>query len=201
MRFQEMVPTVLDPQDDNAWFNVLPTVMADKPLSYYSNLPGGNAQLKLPFPGATGKIWHCPTAKASSADVFLQSGGFGFFSYVMNLDLKLKTTIDNGVQGNSFTYPSMPKLGTVRNPSAVVLMTEVAFSPSQETYTSTPTRNGIFPAARWSYFPKRHNDRGAITFIDGHSAIFKRSYVINPAGGRKEVFNPDIWWNPNRDIP
>lgn len=192
------------PNDDNAWFNVLPTVMADRPLSYYYNLPGGNAQVKLPFPGATGKIWHCPTAKASSGDVFLQSGGFGFFSYVMNLDLKLKTSINNGVQGNSFTYPSMPKLGTVRNPSAVVLMTEVAFSPTLEAYTSTPTRNGIFPAARWSYFPKRHNNRGVITFIDGHSQIFKWDYVFNkvsPPPNRVEVMNGDIWWNPNRDIP
>ena len=191
------------PQDDNAWFNVLPTVMADRPLSYYHNLPGGNAQVKLPFPGATGKIWHCPTAKAASGDVFLQGGGFGFFSYVMNLDLKLRTSIDNGVVGNSFIYPAMPRLGNVRNPSAVVLMSEVAFSPSLEPYTSTPTRNGIFPAARWSYFPKRHNDRGVIAFIDGHSQIFKRDYVFNVAAPtqRKEVMNGDIWWNPNRDIP
>jgi len=190
------------PQDDNAWFNILPTVMADKTLSYYFNLAGA-PQLKLPFPAAAGKIWHCPTAKSSSGDAFLQSGSFGFFSYVMNLDLKLKTSINNGVQGNSYNYPNMPRLGAVRNPSAVVLMTEVAFSPTIEPYTSTPTRNGIFPAARWSYFPKRHNDRGVITFIDGHSQIFKRDYVYNVAAssGRVEVMNGDIWWNPNRDIP
>jgi prepilin-type processing-associated H-X9-DG protein len=157
----------------------------------------------MPFPGGVGKIWQCPSAKASANDAFLQSGNFGFFSYVMNLDLKLKSTIDNGVQGNSFTYPNMPKLGNLRNPSSVVLMTEVAFSPTLESYTSTPTRNGIFPAARWSYFPKRHNDRGVIAFTDGHSQIFKWSYVYNTAApsGRKEVFNPDIFWNPNRDIP
>jgi len=191
------------PQDENAWFNVLPAVMADKPLSYYYLQPGGNARMKLPFPGGVGRLWHCPSAKSSSADSFLQSGGFGFFSYVMNLDLKLKSTIDNGVQGNSFPYPNMPKLGNLRNPSAVVLMTEVAFSPSQENYTSTPARNGIFPAARWSYFPKRHNDRGVIAFVDGHSQIFRWKYVFNTAGGggRKEVFNPDIYWNPNRDLP
>jgi prepilin-type N-terminal cleavage/methylation domain-containing protein/prepilin-type processing-associated H-X9-DG protein len=188
------------PQDENAWFNVLPTVMADKTLSYYYNLPGGNPQAKLPFPGAAGKIWHCPTARAAANDVFLQNGSFGFFSYVMNLDLKLLSDIDkNGVIGNSFVYPNMPKLNTIRNPTAVVLMTEQAFSESLEAYTPTPARNGILPSQRWSVFPKRHNDRGVIAFIDGHSAIFKRSYVINPAGGRKEIFNDDIWWNPNRD--
>jgi prepilin-type N-terminal cleavage/methylation domain-containing protein/prepilin-type processing-associated H-X9-DG protein len=189
------------PRDDNAWFNILPTVMADKPLTEYHQLPGGNAQAKLPFPGSQGRIWHCPTAKAAGNDTFLQNGGFGFFSYVMNLDLKLKSTIDNNVVNNSFTYPTMPKLGTIRNPSAVVLMTEVAFSPTLEAYTSTPTRNGIFPAARWSYFSKRHSDRGVIAFVDGHSQIFRWKYVYNTAAptGRKEAFNSDIWWNPNRD--
>ena len=190
------------PQDDNAWFNVLPTVMADKPLSAYWNLPGA-PQLKLPFPGASGRIWHCPTAKAASGDAFLQSGSFGFFSYVMNLDLKLKTSINNGVQGNSFVYPSMPKLSQVRNSSSTVLLTEVVFSPTLETFNSSPTRNGIFPASRWSYFPKRHNDRGTLVFLDGHSSIYKWSYVYNKAApaGRLEVLNQDIWWNPNRDIP
>ena len=192
------------PQDDNAWFNVLPTVMADKTLSYYFNLSTPpQPQLRLPYPGGAGKLWHCPSAKPSPNDSFLQSGSFGFFSYVMNLDLKLKSTIDNGVQGNSFTYPNMPKIGNLRNVSAVVLLTEVAFSPTLEAYTSTPTRNGIFPASRWSYFPKRHNDRGTLVFVDGHSQIFKWSYVYNTAApsGRKEVFNPDIFWNPNRDVP
>jgi prepilin-type N-terminal cleavage/methylation domain-containing protein/prepilin-type processing-associated H-X9-DG protein len=190
------------PQDDNAWFNVLPAVMADRQLSYYFNL-SGPPQQRMPFPGGAGKLWHCPSAKASPNDSFLQGGSFGFFSYVMNLDLKLRSTIDNGVVGNSFPYPTMPKLGNLRNASSVILMTEVAFSPTLESYTSTPTRNGIFPASRWSYFPKRHNDRGTLVFIDGHSQIFKWSYVYNVAAssGRKEVFNPDIYWNPNRDIP
>jgi len=192
------------PQDENAWFNVLPAVMADKPLAYYAGLSTPPLpQQRLPFPGGVGKLWHCPSAKASPNDAFLQSGNFGFFSYVMNLDLKLKSTIDNGVQGNSFPYPTMPKLGNLRHASSVILLTEVAFSPTLENYTSTPTRNGIFPAARWSYFPKRHNERGTLVFVDGHSQIFKWSYVYNTAApsGRKEKFNSDIYWNPNRDIP
>ena len=191
------------PNDDNAWFNVLPAVMADKPLTYYYNLPGGNAQAKLPFPGGVGKIWQCPSAKASPNDTFLAGGGFGFFSYVMNIDLKLRSSIDNGVIGaNSFPYPNMPKLGNLRNPSSVVLLTEVKFSPTLENDTSTSV--GVFPAARWTYFPKRHNDRGVLVFVDGHSQIFKWDYVYNkasPPPNRKELLNPDIYWNPNRDIP
>ena len=122
----------------------------------------------------------------------------------MNLDLKLKTTINNGVQGNSYVYPSMPKLATIRHPSETVLMTEFTFSPTTENWTpSSSAQQGCFPAARWTYFAKRHNNRGTLAFIDGHSQIFKWSYVVNvPAiTGRLELMNPDIWWNPNRDLP
>ena len=192
------------PVDENAWFNVLPTLVGEHTFAEYWNQPGGNMQTKLPFPGGKGKIWQCPTAKAATVDNFLQGGGFGFWSYVMNLDLKLKADINaHGVVGNSFVYPTMPKLSTIRQVSSVVLLTEVAFSPTLEPYTSTPTRNGIFPASRWSYFPKRHNDRGTLVFTDGHSSIFKWDYVYNKAAssGRLEKMNPDIWWNPNRDVP
>jgi prepilin-type processing-associated H-X9-DG protein len=178
--------------------------MGEKPLSYYFNLPGA-PQLRFPFPGnGIGKLWHCPSAKSAASDVFLQSGSFGFFSHVMNLDLKLKSDIcANGVVGNSAVYPNMPKLSTIRMPSATVLLAEVAFSPTLETYVgSSASRNGIFPAARWTYFSKRHNDRGVLVFLDGHSAMFTWKYVYNanPSCSRVEVFNADIWWNPNRDV-
>ena len=192
------------PHDEYAWFNVLPTFVGEGTFGAYYDNSTGNKPATMPYPGGKGKIWHCPTAKAPADEVFLQGGQFGFWSYVMDLDLKLLADINaHGVQGNSFVYPNMPKLAALRRPSTQILLTEVAFSPTLEPYTSTPSRNGIFPAARWSYFPKRHNDRGTIVFTDGHSSIFKWSYVYNTAApsGRKEVFNQDIWWNPNRDVP
>ena len=199
------------PDDEYAWFNVLPSVMGDsKTLSYYFHQPGGNAHLKFPFPDNNlGKLWKCPSIRLGSGETaagsFKPQEGFGFFSYVMNIDLKLyKSIVKNAVNGNSYTYPNMPKLSRMRHPSEQVLMTEVAFSQALERYTATPDRNGIFPAARWSYFPKRHNDRGVIVFMDGHSQIFKWDYVYNPnpvGDPRVEKLNPDIWWNPNRDIP
>jgi prepilin-type processing-associated H-X9-DG protein len=192
------------PHDESAWFNVLPTFVGEGTFGAYYDNSTGNKPATMPYPGGRGKIWHCPTAKAAADDVFLQGGQFGFWSYVMDLDLKLLADIDkHGVVGNSFVYPNMPKLAALRRPSTQVLLTEVAFSPKLEAYTSTASRNGIFPAARWSYFAKRHNDRGTIVFTDGHSSIFKWSYVYNVAApsGRKEVFNQDIWWNPNRNVP
>ena len=111
------------PWDPYAWFNALPGTVADKPLSYYRSQPGGNSVKKYPFPGnGIGKIWMCPSIALAGGDstgsTFLMNGTFGFFSYVMDLDLKLKSSINNGVLGNSYLYPSMPKLTQIRNPSA-----------------------------------------------------------------------------------
>src|SRR5260221_656604 len=75
------------PNDPAAWFNVLPPVMADQPFSNYWNSTKSNYRQNLPFPGEKGKVWNCPTAKAAGGDNFLKGGSFGFFSFVMNLDL------------------------------------------------------------------------------------------------------------------
>jgi prepilin-type processing-associated H-X9-DG protein len=202
------------PNDPFAWFNVLPWNLGEQPLSNYTAKADSTLQDNenvMPFPGnAFGKIWHCPAARALGAESFLKSGQYGFFSYVMNIDLKLKSTIANGVANNSYTWPFMPSLGSLRNPAAIVMLTEVTFSPSLENFVvaSDSGRTGVYPAARWSYFPKRHNNRGNIVFLDGHAATFSWTYVVNggnpstleePTSSPGNFNDPDIWWNPNRD--
>jgi prepilin-type N-terminal cleavage/methylation domain-containing protein/prepilin-type processing-associated H-X9-DG protein len=210
------------PGDPVAWFNVLPPLVADKPLTnYYATIRGANPatfRASYPFPGNDlgSKLWLCPSIQTGSADnsSFLSGGQFGFFSYVMNLDLKLLSSINNGVNGNDFVYPNMPKLTSIRNPSpsSVVFMTEFCFSPTLESWQiptppSPPLQNGCFPACRWSYFVKRHNNGGNIVFLDGHAQYYKWSYIYNPLGvnapgqGRVELENSDVVWNPNRDVP
>ncbi|MBP8259770.1 MAG: type II secretion system protein [Verrucomicrobia bacterium] len=189
------------PLDPAAWFNVLPSVMKDRPFSNYWMGVTGDFRKNLPFPGGIGKIWHCPAAQAAAGENFLKGGSFGFFSYVMNLDLKLKTSVRNNVQGNSYDYPQMPRLGTIRQASATVLLVDAVFSPTREDFVDTPDRNGIFPAARSNRFAQRHGNRGAnLVFVDGHAGWFARSYVTNGTASREEKFNPDIVWNPNRDL-
>jgi prepilin-type N-terminal cleavage/methylation domain-containing protein/prepilin-type processing-associated H-X9-DG protein len=197
-------------QDPYSWINTLPQLVADHPLSYYYIMPGGNPFNKLPFPdNGIGKIWHCPTASSGgTASIFTATGegaGDGVFSYGMNLDLKLRSSIANGVTGNSYVYPNMPKLSGLQNPTAIVFLTEQAFNPVTETYLpgGNYTRNGIYPASRSFRFSQRHTSGGTLVFLDGHSSFYKRSYVTNGApdesgNDRIEKMNPDIIWNPNR---
>lgn len=199
------------PNDPYAWFNVIPAYVADKPLSYYFGNESGAAYEKfLPFPNnGIGKIWHCPTAVGTRTD--FANAQYGVFSYIMDIDLKLKSSIVNGSAAtgptsNSLQWPNMPKITTIPFPSAQVFITEAAFNPNSELYDKTsntdPARNGIYPCNRWTVFSQRHSKGGNIVFMDGHSAWFKWDYVYNQnptPNYRVEKSNSDIYWNPNRD--
>lgn len=195
------------PMDENAWFNVLPPSVGEKTLATYFTSQTLPYTGSMPFPGGLGKIWECPAAM-SSGDNFMKGGRYGFFSYTMNIDLKLYSSLANKVLGNSYPYPTMPKLATIKRPTDTVMLSEVAFSPSLERYVKKdPDSNGIFPASRWERFSKRHGGKGGggnLVFIDGHAKFYSFDYVFNEnppaADDRIEKENPDIYWNPKRDV-
>jgi prepilin-type N-terminal cleavage/methylation domain-containing protein len=177
--------------DKNAWFNLLPPFVAEKTLIDYWAAPdfGGNRMTCIPFPGGKGKIWHCPAAKMTAAEVAIVGGGAeGFFSYDMNIDLKKATESAN------VDYPKMPKVTNFRIPAATVLMFDCVFNPSTEIVNSSPQFNSVNPANRWRSFASRHNVGGVINFLDGHAKYYKDRYVTNGAGGF-EARTADIIWN------
>jgi len=195
--------------DPAAWFNLLPQLVADRPLLDYSSYPPPlTYQQKYPGPNnttAASRIWYCPSVQigpndplGTAAGGWLANGKFGFFSYVMDLDLKLKSDVQNKVVGNSYVYPDMPKASTIRQPSGQVFMFDATYSPTLEGNRNS----GTYPAARWNYFPKHHNQGGIIGFFDGHASYFKYKYIYNPnptPDSREELRNGDVIWNPNRD--
>jgi prepilin-type N-terminal cleavage/methylation domain-containing protein len=187
-------------RDPNAWFNALPEFCAERRLSDYAagatGNPAQNAQI-LPFPGGRGKIWHCPSATMSASELQSVSGAGinGFFSYVMNIDLK-RNAIGSSVGATSFPYPRMPRLVNLRNPTATVLMTDSIFN-SREGFSAGNTYYSVNPAARWRAFPSRHNQLGGIlNFVDGHAAYFKQAYIKREQASGDEWNNPDVIWNP-----
>jgi len=180
------------PLDPNAWFNTLPDLVGDKPLSNYWAAPGTAAfalnSTTLPFPGGQGKIWHCPSAKMVASDGVNGGGKYGFFSYEMNIDLKKQTPSSN------YPYPQMPKISSLEKPSATVLLFECVFNPKTEIVNGSPQFNSVNPANRWSNFVVRHDNGGNITFVDGHSQYFK-TFAVTNGSGANEALNPDIVWN------
>ena len=186
-----------DANDKAAWFNCLPELVAEKRLSAYAANITGTA-LKdaniMPFPGRQGKIWHCSAASMTDSDIQNVSGGGvnGFFSYVMNIDLKKSDS--SGVSGGTFTYPLMPKITALPKPTATVFMTDQYFNSTEGPANAFYSVN---PAARWRAFPKRHsNSGGVLVFFDGHSSYFKQATINNQQGNGNEPLLPDVFWNP-----
>ena len=192
------------PDDPNAWFNLLPQLVADHPLQYYyDSKPSGrgvvaaSAATYMPFPGAQGPIWECPAASmtpATVAGVLQLNGVNGFFSYVMNIDLKRK---NDGTYTSAIDYPQMPKM-TALKASATVFMYDCVFDPITEVVNGSPDWNSVNPANRQNSFASRHSKGGEVNFFDGHVAYFKTAYIQgNPSNsGENEPLLPDVIWDP-----
>jgi prepilin-type N-terminal cleavage/methylation domain-containing protein/prepilin-type processing-associated H-X9-DG protein len=201
------------PADPLAWFNELPPLLSEKTLETYFNSMTGTRGISntkasgyMPFPGGKGPIWECPSASMTSATILNllkpadnspngYPGGTGFFSYVMNIDLKRDV---DGI--SALPYPRMPKLSSVHNPSATVFMFDQVFDPATEVVNDAPGYDSVNPAARQNSFASRHSKGGIINFMDGHAAYFKTAYIqnngVSSSGGEGEPLLPDVIWDP-----
>jgi len=195
-----------DHADPNAWFNLLPALVADRPLAdYYNDPPPNTPSLKLPFPGNNkGKIWHCPSASMDAAALAALSGGGaeGFFSYNMNIDLK---RISPGyANSDAMAYPRMPKLTNFKKPPLTVMLFDVVFNPVDEVVNGSPSFNSVNPANRWRSFASRHINGGSLTFLDAHVEYQKTKAVQadgTMSGTAMEVPGAvRIWNQPYRDV-
>ena len=204
------------PDDPHAWFNLLPQLFGEHPLTYYSMQPGGNPLNKFPpfsFSPPTGytvasKLWECPSASMSMATaqaVMAAGGGLGFFSYAMNIDLKRASDGKSINENAAKTMIIMPKISQLRQPTATVFLFDQAFDPVSEAGDNgSPQYNSVNPANRQNNFASRHSKGGIINFLDGHAAYFKSGYIQSSpygsstasTGGEKEPLLGDVIWDP-----
>ena len=196
-----------DSKQANAWFNLLPELVAERPLAYYTSnsaVSSSDAQKNsaiIPFPGGTAKIFSCPGAQMIGGD-FAQinttgAGADGFFSYNMNIDLKRQTA--GYAAADAYPYPQMPKLTGIQRPVDTIFLYDCVFSPTLEAVNGSPQYNSVNPANRWRSFASRHSQGGDINFLDGHVGYYKTAVV--QAGGTMtgtaaEVPGSPLVWNP-----
>jgi prepilin-type N-terminal cleavage/methylation domain-containing protein len=191
------------PDDPTAWFNLLPPNMQTPTLQFYfdkmNTSPGGGDAKPLkymPFPGKQMAIWECPSASmaVSTAETILSGNGYdGFFSYEMNIDLK-------DADGGRFRYPTMPRLTSLKLPSATACLFDCCFDPITEVVNGAQVYNSVNPANRQNSFAGRHTKGGIMNFLDGHAVYFQDSYVTNGNGSSSVPYSyepllPDIIWN------
>jgi prepilin-type N-terminal cleavage/methylation domain-containing protein len=195
------------PTDPNAWFNCLPSLVADKTLADYYNDPArdGRNWFWLPFPGQKGKIWHCPAASMTIDQVnniLSGNGAAGFFSYDMNIDLK---RVSPGyANSDAIPWPRMPRLTNFKKPAVTVMLFDVVFNPVEEVVNGSPSFNSVNPANRWRSFASRHINGGSLSFLDSH-VEFQKTKVVQTDGTMSGTAqeNPGalrIWNQPYRDV-
>jgi len=190
------------PDDPYAWFNELPPFVGEKTLSQYYHDPATLAPKdKLPFPGGKGKIYECPSAMMTDVDVATVTAAagnsLGFFSYVMNIDLKRRDP--NYGTADCYTYPEMPKVTKVPKPTDTVFMFDTVFNPTTEVVNSSPQFNSVNPANRWRSMASRHTKGGIINFLDGHAGFYKTDAVQaggTMSGSAAELPGAPLIWNP-----
>jgi prepilin-type N-terminal cleavage/methylation domain-containing protein len=191
---------------NNNWMNLLPPMVAATPIATYAVNAGSSAVQNAkvyPFPGnGIGPIWQCPAAKMPQGDLQNLSGAGigGFFSYVMNIDLKRSFGKVASSPGTSLAYPQEPRISNVSKPSATVFMEDAVFNYAEGQAVGFAAGNYTFsndPALRWRSFPMRHNSNGGIlSFLDGHASYYNESYLVPQQGNGFEKINPDVIWSP-----
>jgi prepilin-type processing-associated H-X9-DG protein len=194
------------PAANNNWINLLPPYVATPCVSNYFPSASGSSQQNAkiyPFPGnGIGPIWQCPAATMPQSDLQNLSGGGigGFFSVAMNIDLKRSFTTVGSSPGASLAYPKEPTISSLRNPSAVVFMEDVVFNYAEGQAVGYSAGNYTFsndPALRWRSFPIRHKSTGGnLSFLDGHVAFYKQSYLVPQQSSGFEKLNSDVIWSP-----
>lgn len=186
-----------NPSDAAAWFNLLPTYMSAGPLSNNWTTPGStvyaNNIASMPYPGnSSGKTWHCAAARQGQPPQ--NNGQYGFFSIVMNIDLKKSDGA--GVTGPNMAFPDMPRMAQIIKPTSTVMMYDSVFDPVSEVVNTSPQFNSVNPANRWRSFAVRHSSRGGnIAYLDGHSSFVATNLVLPQQGNSNEKLGVDIIWN------
>jgi len=162
---------------NGAWFNALPPYVSQKALWQYAASPANFVNGR--------SVFNCLTARFVPAEV--DPLNRVAFSYGINF----KGTNGLVPAGSPF------KATVVLHPSAFVFFSDARANSSETPFYGANPLNDL-GAARGSlnHLSSRHAAGANLTFLDGHSAYFKYSYMAYKKGTKiGDPGNPDINWS------
>ena len=162
---------------NSAWFNALPPYVSQQPLWQYAANPTNFVNGR--------NVFNCPSATFLPAEVTPLTRVA--FCYGLNF----KGT--NGLVPASSPFKSM----AVRHPSMFVFYSDDrANSGETPFYGANPLNDLGAPRGSLNHLSSRHDAGANLTFLDGHSAYFKYSYMCYQKGTKiGDPANPDINWS------
>jgi prepilin-type N-terminal cleavage/methylation domain-containing protein/prepilin-type processing-associated H-X9-DG protein len=172
---------------NDVWFNALPTYVGAEPLWWWTD-PTRTAT----FTGSK-TIFNCPRMLAmgySAADYSTSHGDVEpnsrpIFNYAMN-----SKSLANEPSATDLTSQM------IKHPSAFVSFSDVRDRSDDLPFNVVGNANYTdlgTPHCYTTRFSARHFSGGNIAFVDGHSAYYKYSYVVNSTGNDPGDY--DINWD------
>ncbi len=150
---------------NSAWFDALPPYVSQKPLLQYASNPTNFV--------SGHNIFNCPAARFLPGEVDPMDRVA--FCYGINF----KGT--NGLVPASTPF----KATIVQNSSAFVVFSDVrANSGETPFYGANPSNDLGAPRGSLNHLSSRHNAGANLTFLDGHAARFRYSYLAFPKAGK-----------------
>lgn len=175
-----------DVNEKTAWFNVLPPLFDEEPLSQYLLDP----ELEMPRPGDR-SVYNCPDVSKNAPGLKGLADNKPFFSYAQNLYIE-----DNSRSDNSQMSKGIMPFAAVDTPSLFVYMAEVegaSFANVDGRFVYY--RHGT-PVKEKSGGPRGDFSRANFAFLDGHAQAYDSKDVFTTARSQ----NRKIVWDPTADL-
>lgn len=177
---------------NDAWFNALPSYVAQKPLSYYAIQPGdalGNKPAIDQFNNAN-NIFRCPSAIIDPQLLPPNAPTYSrvFFRYGMN---------SKALDGMPASVLRLRTPMITTSPSKLVLFDEGRTITSETPFYGSASKQADIckPQVYTTDLSSRHGGGSSLTFADGHAAWFKYTYMCADAGSKAaDPGVPDISW-------
>ena len=162
---------------NSAWFNALPPYVSQKPLGQYAASPANFVNSR--------NIFRCPTAR--------------FLPQEVNPLMRVAFSYGINFRGTNGLVPAAApfRASVVRHSSAFVFFSDArANSHEVPFYGSNPLSDLGAPRGSLNHLSSRHDAGANLTFLDGHAAYFRYTYLAYPKGTKiGDPGNPDVNWS------